>query len=71
MAFLKPDKTLSTFIQNESYEPLVSWGVRMAISGSVPLLWGLATNRIEYAVWIALTAEGISWVEMKRILQHA
>lgn len=44
---------------------MVSWGIRMALSGTVPILWGLATNRLEDSVWIALTAEGISWVEMK------
>lgn len=44
---------------------MVSWGVRMAISGTVPMVWGLATDHISDAVWITLTAEAISWVEMK------
>lgn len=44
---------------------MVSWGIRMAIAGTLPVLWGLATNNINDAMWIALTAEGISWVEMK------
>jgi hypothetical protein len=37
----------------------------MALSGTLPILWGLATGRIDDAVWITLTAEAISWVEMK------
>jgi uncharacterized membrane protein YccC len=37
----------------------------MAVSGTAPIIWGLATHRLDDAVWIALTAEGISWVEMK------
>lgn len=37
----------------------------MAIAGTLPILWGLATNNINDAMWITLTAEGISWVEMK------
>ena len=65
MALLSSYKRINTFIQNESFEPLVSWGLRMAISGTVPIIWGLATGRLEDATWITLTAEGISWVEMK------
>ena len=44
---------------------MISWGIRMAVSGTVPIVWGLATNHLSDAVWITLTAEGISWVEMK------
>ncbi len=65
MAYLKSYKRVNTFIQNESFEPLVSWGVRMAVAGTVPIIWGLATGRMNDAVWITLTAEAISWVEMK------
>ena len=52
-------------MQNESFEPLISWGVRMALSGTLPVIWGLATNRLGDALWITLTAEAVSWVEMK------
>lgn len=65
MALINSYKRFNAFIQNESFEPMVSWGVRMAIAGTVPIIWGLATNNIEDAVWITLTAEAISWVEMK------
>ncbi|MBC7553830.1 MAG: FUSC family protein [Taibaiella sp.] len=44
---------------------MVSWGVRMAVAGTLPLIWGISTGRGEDAIWITLTAEGISWVEMK------
>lgn len=37
----------------------------MGISGTLPIIWGLATNRLEDAIWITLPAEAISWVEMK------
>ncbi len=50
---------------DESFEPLISWGLRMALSGTLPIIWGLATGRLGDAVWITLTAEAISWVEMK------
>ena len=52
-------------IQNESFEPLISWGLRMALSGTLPVIWGFATGRIDDAAWITLTAEAISWVELK------
>ncbi len=37
----------------------------MAVAGTVPIAWGLATGRVQDATWITLTAEAISWVEMK------
>jgi len=37
----------------------------MALSGTLPVIWGLATGHLNDAVWITLTAEAISWVEMK------
>jgi hypothetical protein len=44
---------------------MISWGLRMALSGTLPVVWGLATGRLNDAIWITLTAEAISWVEMK------
>lgn len=44
---------------------MISWGIRMGLSGTLPIVWGLATGRLEDATWITLTAEAISWVEMK------
>ena len=44
---------------------MISWGFRMALSGTLPIIWGLATGRLGDAVWITLTAEAVSWVEMK------
>ncbi len=44
---------------------MISWGLRMALSGTLPVLWGLATHRLDDALWITLTAEAIAWVELK------
>ena len=44
---------------------MISWGVRMALAGTVPIIWGLATGQLDNAVWVTLTAEAVSWVEMK------
>src|ERR1700742_1243023 len=65
MSYLRSYKRLNRLLQNESFEPLISWGLRMAIAGTLPIIWGLATGRLDDAVWITLTAEAISWVEMK------
>lgn len=46
-------------------EPMLSWGFRMALSGTVPIVWGILTGRISDAVWITLTAEAVSWIELK------
>lgn len=46
-------------------EPTLRWGIRVAVSISVPLLWGLLTeNRIE-AEWMAIAAECVSLFELK------
>jgi len=37
----------------------------MALSGTLPIIWGLATGRLSDAVWITLTAEAVCWVELK------
>ena len=65
MAFVKSYKKFNQFLQNETLEPTLGWGVRMAIASVVPVLWGLLTNHGEMAEWIALTAEAICWVELK------
>ncbi len=44
---------------------MFAWGLRMAIAGAIPVIWGIATHHIEAGVWIALTAECICWVELK------
>jgi len=63
--YLQSYKRLSKLIQDESFEPMISWGLRMALSGTLPIIWGIATSHIDDAIWITLTAEAISWVEMK------
>ena len=65
MAYLKQYKYLNRLIENESFEPVISWGFRMALAGTLPMLWGLATHRLDDAIWVTITAEAISWVELK------
>ena len=58
-------RQLNKFIEEESFEPKLSWGLRMAITAIVPVLWGMTTGHIMQASWITLTAECICWVELK------
>jgi len=62
---LQPYKRLTEAIQNEAFEPMFAWGLRMAIAAAVPVIWGIATHNLEPATWIGLTAECICWVELK------
>jgi uncharacterized membrane protein YccC len=62
---LQPYRRLNRLIESESLEPNLSWGVRMAIAGIIPVIWGVATNQMAAASWITLTAECICWVELK------
>jgi uncharacterized membrane protein YccC len=65
LAYIESYKKLNKLIRNESLEPMFSWGFRMALSGTVPIIWGLYSGRVSESVWIALTAEAVSWVELK------
>lgn len=65
MSYLQSYKRLNKLILNESYEPMLSWGLRMALAGTLPVIWGLASGHLSDAVWVTLTAEAITWVEMK------
>lgn len=58
-------KQLHRLWQAESFEPLLLWGIRMAIAAMVPLIWGLATNHLNDSIWITLTAECLCWIELK------
>lgn len=65
MNYLKSYKKLNQFIQNETFEPTLNWGLRMAIASVVPVIWGVETGHMDIAEWITLTAEGICWVELR------
>jgi len=62
---LNPYKQLNKLIQNETYEPLFAWGLRMAFAATVPVIWGIATSQMQRASWITIAAECICWVELK------
>lgn len=65
LAYIESYKRLNKLLQDESLEPLLSWGFRMGLSGTLPIAWGLHTGHITDGIWITLTAEAVSWVELK------
>lgn len=61
----KKKRRLQLLLDAESMEPSLTWGLRMAIATTVPVVWGVATGRLEEAEWIALTADCIGWIALK------
>ncbi len=65
MRIVKPYRQLNRLATRETMEPLWSWGLRMAIASSIPIIWGLYTGHVAAASWIAFTAECICWAGLK------
>lgn len=68
MSFIKSFfsyKSLNKLVENESYEPMLSWGIRMTFAVIVPLFYALYTHKMNEAMWTIVAAESIGWVELK------
>lgn len=61
----KVQRHFRNLLDAESMEPSLTWGLRMAVATTVPVVWGIATGHIERAEWIALTADCIGWIALK------
>lgn len=46
-------------------EPSLSWGLRLAIATTAPVVWGIATDHAAIGEWMALAADCICWVALK------
>src|ERR1043165_1987243 len=46
-------------------EPSLTWGLRLAIATTAPVVWGITANHPAAGEWIALTADCICWVALK------
>lgn len=58
-------KYFSRLIENESYEPMLAWGIRMTFTVVIPLIYGIVMDVQHQAMWVIVTAESICWVELK------
>lgn len=52
-------------LQTQYREPAWGWGIRVAMSVTLPLLWGFVYDRPHEAVWMAIAAECVSFIELK------
>lgn len=46
-------------------EPSLTWGLRLAIATTAPVVWGVATGHPAIGEWMALAADCICWVALK------
>jgi uncharacterized membrane protein YgaE (UPF0421/DUF939 family) len=58
-------KFINQRLQTEYREPAWGWGLRVAISVTIPLLWGLLSGDSAHGEWMAIAAECISFIELK------
>ncbi|KAA5532419.1 FUSC family protein [Taibaiella lutea] len=51
--------------QNQYLEPSWGWGLRVALSVTVPLIWGAVYGKGSGAEWMAIAGECVSFIELK------
>lgn len=56
---------MNRLIESESYEPMLSWGIRMTFAVVVPLFFGILTHHAAEMMWVIIASESIGWVELK------
>ncbi|WP_118976298.1 FUSC family protein [Taibaiella koreensis] len=52
-------------LQSQYREPAWGWGLRVAMSVTIPLLWGAFFEKESGAEWMAIAAESVSFIELK------
>lgn len=65
MSIASSYKSINKRLQNEYLEPAWGWGLRVAVSVTVPLLWGILSGHAHEAEWMAIAAECVSFIELK------
>jgi uncharacterized membrane protein YgaE (UPF0421/DUF939 family) len=65
MDFASSYKIINKRLQSEYREPAWGWGFRVAVSVTVPLLWGVIFGHSHGAEWMAIAAECVSFIELK------
>ncbi len=64
LSIIKPLKSIHQIILDEHFEPSIGKSIRTMLAFITPLLWGMATNDLTFAVWIAITAQVLSNVNV-------
>ncbi len=65
MKLISAYQFLNKRLQPEYLEPAWGWGFRVAFSVTLPLLWGVLTGEGDEALWMAIAAECVSFIELK------
>lgn len=58
-------KSFQQIILDEYFEPVMGKALRVTIAFVGPLLWGMATGRMDSAVWMAITAQVLSNISIR------
>jgi uncharacterized membrane protein YgaE (UPF0421/DUF939 family) len=58
-------QTFNKRFQNQYLEPSWGWGLRVALSVTVPLIWGAIFGKGSGAEWMAIAGECVSFIELK------
>jgi uncharacterized membrane protein YccC len=58
-------KSINKRLQSEYLEPAWGWGLRVAVSVTAPLLWGILSGHQHEAEWMAIAAECVSFIDLK------
>ncbi len=65
MRVLPGYKQISQLVQQEYFEPLIGWAFRVMIAILVPFVGFALIGKPQIGVWMSLTAECLSWIELK------
>lgn len=65
MGLAESYRSVNKKLQSEYLEPAWGWGIRVAVSVTIPLLWGFAFDKGSGAEWMAIAAECVSFIELK------
>lgn len=58
-------QSVNKHLQSQYREPAWGWGIRVALSVTVPLLFGAFFDKGSGAEWMAIAAECVSFIELK------
>jgi uncharacterized membrane protein YgaE (UPF0421/DUF939 family) len=58
-------QSINKRLQSQALEPSWGWGLRVAFSVTVPLVWGALSHKGSGAEWMAIAAECVSFIELK------
>lgn len=65
MSLASSYQSINKRLQSQYREPAWGWGIRVAMSVTVPLMFGVLSGKGSGAEWMAIAAECVSFIELK------